>query len=82
MVDPVLPVTDALRHAVELVTRYGGCGDNSCLFVRPAGAGTNGGCCCLDRANSARSRLLATALAGLYREVRSAIDGMAPEPKP
>ena len=31
----------------EVRAVIGGCGDNSCLFVRPKGMATNGGCRCL-----------------------------------
>lgn len=36
-----------------------GCGDNSCVFGRPGGMATNGGCCCLSEAErSSRTHLL------------------------
>lgn len=38
-----------LSEAVDLVRLHTGCGDNSCLFERPSGMATNGGCTCLSR---------------------------------
>lgn len=35
-----------LEAAVEQVEKYVGCGDSSCMFVRPKGMHTNGGCRC------------------------------------
>lgn len=56
---------DALRSAVELVTAYAGCGDNSCNFVKPTGMATNGGCRCVERGGARPG--LTPALAQLYK---------------
>ena len=50
-----------LREAAALAGHYVGCGDNSCLFVKPKGMGTNGGCRCSRRPGAI------DALAKLYR---------------
>lgn len=55
---------DKLREAVNLATKYVGCGDTSCLFVKTKGMGTNGGCSCLDRYNKPGIK---PALANLYK---------------
>jgi hypothetical protein len=41
---------DDLRDAYELAGNYLGCGDNSCVFVKPKGMATNGGCRCIEHA--------------------------------
>ena len=40
-----------IAEAVALVDQYvkQGCGDHSCIFVKPTGMGTNGGCRCKSR---------------------------------
>lgn len=40
-----------LRAAVELADKYVGCGDSACMFARPKGMATNGGCQCVGRGN-------------------------------
>jgi hypothetical protein len=39
-----------LREAVERCANHLGCGDNSCVFVKPTGMATNGGCRCIEHA--------------------------------
>jgi hypothetical protein len=66
----VAPVDDARRllaEAADLVAKYTGCGDNSCLFAKPKGMATNGGCQCIKHARP----FVAAALAKLYRDVRA-----------
>lgn len=58
---------DELRQEAETAARYAGCGDHSCLFVKPNGMGTNGGCRCIERARPG----LAFALGKLFRAARS-----------
>jgi len=53
----------ALDEALETCAQYLGCGDNSCLFVKPRGMATNGGCRCKDRP------FVIAALARLYKAV-------------
>ena len=60
--------------ALALIERYAGCGDNSCMFIKPKGMATNGGCRCFERVSDTRQRLLAQALALLYREVKATHD--------
>lgn len=64
----------AIAHAVELVAKYTGCGDNSCLFSKPTGPGTNGGCQCIKLARP----FVAAALAKLYRDARGLLAGAEP----
>lgn len=52
-----------LTEAVATVRKYVGCGDNSCLFEKPSGPGTNGGCQCITHARP----FVAAALARLYK---------------
>jgi hypothetical protein len=58
-------LTSALADADRMVG--GGCGDNSCLFVKPDGPGTNSGCYCRDLPG------VMPALAGLYRAAKLAL---------
>lgn len=39
----------AMKEAWERVNEIVGCGDGSCLFKRPTGVHTNGGCRCRDK---------------------------------
>jgi hypothetical protein len=57
-----LRYSEVLREAVKLVREHVGCGDNSCLFEKPAGMATNGGCQCVRFARPG----VAMALANLY----------------
>jgi hypothetical protein len=65
--DDALAALESLRLVVNVVDRYVGCGDNSCMFGSgPKGMGTNGGCRCLEHGPTA-SRLVL-----LYRAVKAA----------
>jgi hypothetical protein len=59
-----------LREALRLVENRVGCGDHSCLFRKPTGMGTNGGCRCARRPGCAE------AFAALYR---AALATLTPE---
>lgn len=39
-----------IRSAAADASMYLGCGDNSCLFIKPRGMATNGGCRCIEDA--------------------------------
>lgn len=65
-------MSSELNDALEKVSEYVGCGDNSCLFVRPRGMATNGGCRCRDRP------FVIAALAALFKAVKRDIG--KPEP--
>lgn len=68
---------DVLRDVFEAVSTaesYAGCGDNSCLFVKPKGMATNGGCRCVDRGCGRPG--LTPALGKLYRVAISARNAM------
>jgi len=66
-------IREALDAAVCSVRKVVGCGDNSCLFVKPKGMATNGGCRCLDG-----HRPFATqAVAQLYKASIAVLDGSA-----
>ncbi len=64
---PRAPVADAgevaaaLIAAVKASAEFVGCGDSSCLFVRPRGMATNGGCRCHNRS------LVLASLARLFK---------------
>lgn len=66
----------SLRLALDRVTHVVGCQDNSCMFVRPAGMATNGGCRCLPRDGGGRP-FVARSLAMLYKAVQAHLDGEA-----
>lgn len=52
-----------LKELFELVNKHIGCGDNSCMFEKPKGMATNGGCSCLERGFEKHAMSL------LYKEV-------------
>lgn len=58
-----------LREAYNLCTHYLGCGDNSCMFVKPRGMATNGGCRCLGRGEGKPGA--APALGRLFKAVEA-----------
>jgi hypothetical protein len=58
---------EALAEAVRVVENRTGCGDHSCLFRKPTGMGTNGGCRCPRRPG------LSEAFALLYRAALAAL---------
>lgn len=64
---------DALRGVLERASQYVGCGDNSCLFRKPKGMATNGGCRCFERNGQQKPGQVA-ALAALYRQVAKMVD--------
>lgn len=64
-----------LKERVELVKSRAGCGDNSCLFRKPQGAGTNGGCTCLGVGGKP---FLRAALAQLYRTAEDLCEAHRP----
>ena len=50
---------------------YLGCGDHSCMFDKPRGQGTNGGCRCLHSMTDRRANLrVRRAVAGLRARVQ------------
>ncbi len=67
----ILAELEALRPAVETAAKYvgEGCGDNSCIFERPRGMATNGGCRCVERRPGVRH-----ALAKLYKATKAAVE--------
>lgn len=72
--------TEALAEAVALVEKHAGCGDNSCLFVKPQGMATNGGCRCVDRGGG--RPFVQQALAKLFKEAKEFLRAAAePEAK-
>jgi hypothetical protein len=56
-----------LREAFARCREYVGCGDSSCLFKRPTGMRTNGGCRCIEYAKAG----VRPTLANLYRVVEN-----------
>jgi hypothetical protein len=60
-----------LAQAVALTSEYVGCGDNSCLFVKPQGMATNGGCRCIERGSGRPG--VAPALGKLYKAALAAV---------
>ena len=75
---------DLLREIVEataLASQYVGCGDNSCLFVKPSGMATNGSCRCVERGNGRPG--VASSLGRLYKacekaRVAAGVEKMSP----
>jgi hypothetical protein len=67
LVGAPLSPDDALTRAVARVMAVVGCGDHSCLFTKPSGVGTNGGCRC-GRGN----RIVLASLAQLYHSALGA----------
>lgn len=66
-------VTDDLAVAAEALTSLLGCGDNSCLFVKPKGMATNGGCRCWEHLGDKgrqEQRNFFTRISFLLKEVR------------
>lgn len=61
----------AIVEAYRTAERYLGCGDHSCLFKRPAGMATNGGCLCVDRGGGRPG--VQPALGALYKAVGDAL---------
>ena len=59
-------IAGEMSEAVDTVTKHVGCGDNSCLFVKPTGMATNGGCRCCGRDGGHRP-FVPAALARLYK---------------
>lgn len=55
-----------LIAALEVAEKYVGCGDNSCVFVKAKGMGTNGGCRCIESARPG----VHPALGQLFRVVK------------
>jgi len=62
--DQLHAATMAVTEAVWLVSGAVGCGDNGCLFVKPTGMATNGGCSCVGREGRPG---VAAALGRIYR---------------
>ena len=62
-------------EAFTLARTYVGCGDNSCLFVKPSGMATNGGCRCVECGTG--RPFVTAALAGIYK----AVAALAAQPK-
>ena len=60
-----------LKEAVLAVEEVGGCGDSSCLFTKPKGMATNGGCRCLRDHDRALDRQLRVRLANLFRVAKA-----------
>ena len=60
-----------LREAVKLADKYVGCGDNSCLFKKPEGMATNGGCRCVERGGGRPG--VALALGRLFKAALEAV---------
>lgn len=55
-----------LKSALAMVHKHLGCGDNSCLYKKPSGMATNGGCNCPgERGNGPMPRAATLALASL-----------------
>jgi hypothetical protein len=61
-----------LKAAYDEATRWVGCGDNSCMFVKPTGMATNGGCRCLGRDGCAPG--IPRSLAKLYKAAKKLIE--------
>ena len=57
-----------VRSAVAACRKHLGCGDNFCLFVRPSGRATNGGCRCRDRT------FAVAALSNLFKVAAALVD--------
>ena len=60
----------ALRGALATVSRFVGCGDGGCQFVRPKGMHTNGGCRCKEKL---QAPFACAAIAALYRQVEKMV---------
>jgi hypothetical protein len=83
---PLAPVADASEVAAALIAAVKasaelvGCGDSLCLFVRPSGMATNGGCQCLRRpfVGAALARLFkaASAIGAAGGRLEKADDGI------
>lgn len=64
-----------LRKAVAVAGDYVGCGDNSCLFKKPTGMATNGGCRCLGAKGDRPKPFSLQAMARLYKEAKAFVEG-------
>ena len=64
---------DKIRETFLCAKQCVGCGDNSCLFVKPKGMATNGGCRCVERGGGRPG--VNTSLAALYKAVEVAVGG-------
>jgi hypothetical protein len=62
-----------LKAAYELAAKSVGCGDNSCMFVKHTGMGTNGGCRCMGRSGGHMPGA-PMAMAKLFKAVKEFIE--------
>lgn len=68
-------ITDA--ELEELGRLASGCGDSSCMWVRPTGMATNGGCRCLGERSMVKQRAhLLDILPALVAEVKRLRDAL------
>lgn len=69
---------EALRAVVRRAGDLLGCGDNSCLFIKPRGMATNGGCRCLNAPGVSRT------LSNLYKAALQVVepDNESPRAEP
>ena len=69
-----------LESALAMVYKHLGCGDNSCMYKKPYGMATNGGCSCPGERGTPMPRVASLALANLARTVQGFLESSAPKP--